>query len=279
MNYIDARCSVSAVIMNLTLVSADRAQILILFYKPTSTDPLMNRVVAHFSPPFCHVELAFPERYGDEPWECDIYGSSIFQDETVFFKRKTYARDGYVCLTIEVSHIQQLRVKHYCRQQSDAGVSFNKWAMYGAYVPIFRSDHGTFCSKYITNALQYGCILDPSTIDASRTTPSGLHSLLCDKAMAAPIVQVVPSRMQKPISERGRQACLNIIAMQPAPPVVPSNDMLTILQRRAAHRKANAHCELTSNLTNAMTQSLYLGQYRATAGAGAAAAAATPVSA
>ena len=210
--------------MNLTPVTADRAQILLLFYKPTSEDPMLNRLVGHFSPPFCHVELAFPERYGARAWECDIFGSSIFQGETVFYKKKTYMRDGYVCLSIEVSRAQQLRVKHFCKQQSDAGVPFNQWAMYGAYIPIFSSDEGTFCSKHITKALQYGGIYATETMDPIRMTPSGIYEFLCDKNIASPIVQVVPARMHRPSEEHARQVRSDIIAMQPHPPAKVVSD-------------------------------------------------------
>ena len=54
--------------MKLPAVVSDRTQIILLFYKPSSEDPLLNRLVALFDPPYCHVEMAFPERYGDEPW-------------------------------------------------------------------------------------------------------------------------------------------------------------------------------------------------------------------
>jgi hypothetical protein len=65
--------------MRLPGIISDRAQIVLLFYKPGAADPFVNRLVAFFDPPYCHVEMAFPERYGDEPWEKVIWGSSIFQ--------------------------------------------------------------------------------------------------------------------------------------------------------------------------------------------------------
>ena len=112
--------------MRLSGIVSDRAQIVLLFYKPGATDPFVNRLVAFFDPPYCHVEMAFPERYGDEPWEKVIWGSSIFQGspfafpffrapntlpgrtdvwagEPVFFKKRSYQRDGYVSIALEVT--------------------------------------------------------------------------------------------------------------------------------------------------------------------------------
>ena len=241
--------------MQLTVLSADRAQILLLFYKPSATDPLFNRAVALFCPPFCHVEMAFPERYGAEPCECDIFGSSIYQGETVFYKKKSYARDGYVCLTIEVSLAQQWRVKNYCKNQSNACVPFNRWAMYGSYIPLFRTDEGTFCSKHITNALKYGGVLHQECVDACRMTPSGLHAMLCDKQIAAPIVQVVPARMNN-TSDTQRDARNTIMAMQPSQPheTRGPNMVLAMLQ---APRAPNKEKELTACLTLAMKRQLF----------------------
>ena len=104
--------------MNLKVIPIDRAQIYLLFYKPTSSDPFQNRLVAHFDSPFSHVEMAFPERYGEEIWEKEIWGSSIYQGEAVFFKPKTYQRSGYVSFAIEVNVAQMCKIKSYCRQQN-----------------------------------------------------------------------------------------------------------------------------------------------------------------
>ena len=245
--------------MNLTPVSADRAQVLLLFYKPKENDPFMNKLVAHFSPPFCHVELAFPERFGDEPWQCDIYGSSIFQDETVFYKKKTYLRDGYVCLTIEVSRAQQYRIKNYCKQQAAMGVPFNRWAMYGSYLPVFRSEHGTFCSKYIACALQHGGVVDPAIMDPARTTPSGLYAFLSDKIIAVPIVQVVPARMSQPAAASGaRQTCKRILDVRQAQQHSGNSDRADDITRAMLAKANTAHGErdLSFAMTQAMTHRL-----------------------
>ena len=53
--------------MDLRFIPVEKAQIYLLFYKPTNTDPFQNRLVAFFDGPFSHVEMAIPKQYGDEP--------------------------------------------------------------------------------------------------------------------------------------------------------------------------------------------------------------------
>ena len=89
--------------MDLRIVIADKVQVYLLFYKPTRQDPIQNRLVSFIDGPFCHVEMAIPDRFGEEPWERVVWGSSIYQDETVFLKQKTYKREGYVSIGLEVT--------------------------------------------------------------------------------------------------------------------------------------------------------------------------------
>lgn len=180
--------------MNLNVITTNRAQIYLMFYKPTPSDPVLNRLVAFFDGPFCHVEMAFPDRYGEEPWEKEIWGSSIFQGETVFYRPKTYKRDGYVSFAIEVSLSQLYKIRSFCKQQMHAKVPFCIKSMYAAYVPfqIYTNDAATFCSKHVTSALQYGNIEMVNGINPALMTPSRLYSILKSKA---PIVQAVPCKM------------------------------------------------------------------------------------
>jgi hypothetical protein len=179
--------------MNLNIIPFNKAQIYLLFYKPTKDDPFQNRLVAHFDGPFCHVEMAFPERYGEEPWEKVIWGTSIYQGETVFFKQKTYKRDGYVSYAIEVSTTQYHKIKAYCKTQMNNNVPFSKIAMYSAYIPIqLFSTNSTFCSKHVTMALQHGNVDLVAKMNPNLTTPSRLYKYLMSQS---PIVQIVPSRM------------------------------------------------------------------------------------
>ena len=183
--------------MQFTPITDDKVQIYLLFYRPASDDPFQNRLVAYFDGPFCHVEMAFPEKYGVEPWEKEVWGSSIYQGDTIFFKTKTYQREGYFSWAIEVTKSQCLKIKNYCRTQSENGVKFSKLAMYSAYLPfeIFKNVDGTFCSKHVTMALQEGGVDEIMQLNPCLVTPSSLYKILVMNSTQNPIVHVVPSKM------------------------------------------------------------------------------------
>ena len=185
--------------MQFTPIKDDRVQIYLLFYRPARDDPFQNRLVAYFDSPFCHVEMAFPEKYGTEPWEKEVLGSSIYQGDVIFFKSKTYQREGYFSYAIEVSRAQCLKIKNYCRLQSEKGVPFSKVAMYSAYLPVqlFNID-GSFCSKHVTMALQEGEVEEVMHLNPCLVTPSSLYKILLVNSARRPIVQVVPSKMAPP---------------------------------------------------------------------------------
>jgi len=179
--------------MNLNSIQFNRSQIYLLFYKPTYDDPFQNRLVAQFDGPFCHVEMAFPDKYGEEPWEKNVYGSSIYQDECVFFKTKTYKRDGYVSYAIEVSNVQYHKVKNYCKQQMERKTPFSRVAMYAAFLPVqLFSTSGTFCSKHVAMALQYANVDLVMNMNPHIMTPSKLYRHLKSQS---PILQIVPCKM------------------------------------------------------------------------------------
>ena len=178
--------------MDLRVLPVDRVQVYLLFYKPTRMDPLLNRLVAYVDGPFSHVEMAVPDRYGEEPWERMVWGSSIYQNEPVFFKQKTYKRDGYVSIAIEVTVPQMHKLRSFCRVHADRETPFSLMGMYAAYLP-FQLVHteGTFCSKHVAQALQYAGVPALEGVNPALTTPSTLYKRLTRIA----ILQVVPSRM------------------------------------------------------------------------------------
>lgn len=179
--------------MNLTPIQFNRSQIYLLFYKPCDDDAFQNKLVARFDGPFCHVEMAFPEKYGEEPWEKHIYGSSIYQNESVFYKKKSYKRDGYVSYAIEVSNAQYHKVKLYCQNEMKAKTPFSRLAMYAAYLPFqIYSTKATFCSKHVSMALQHANIDIVMNVNPNITSPSKLYKYLVSQS---PILQVVPCKM------------------------------------------------------------------------------------
>lgn len=170
--------------MDLRLLPVDKVQIYLLFYKPTPTDPWLNRLVAFADGPFSHVEMAIPDRYGEEPWERIIWGSSIYQGEPVFFKQKTYKRDGYVSIAIEVTVQQAHRIRAFCRAHAERETPFSPLAMYAAYLPvqIVHTNH-TFCSKHVAEALQSADVPVFRGINPALTTPSRLYRQISRQAI------------------------------------------------------------------------------------------------
>ena len=192
------------------------SQVWLLFYKPSDTDPFQNRLVAKLSGPFCHVEIAFAERVGDEPWEKKMWGSSVYQGESVFFTPKLYRREGYVSFTLEVTRAQLEIMKAHCRRNAQRAVPFNRLAMYMSYLPWQLLElEGTFCSKHVTEVLQSARLHQVQPLNASLVTPSSLYSALVrHQAAEAPpmVMQTVPSMMtdgnRQELAERLRQKLL-----------------------------------------------------------------------
>ena len=186
--------------MEFRIVPTDMVQVYLLFYKPKPDDPFLNRFVSYWDGPYCHVEMAFSDKWGEQPWEREIWGSSIYQGENVFFKPKTYARDGYFSIAIEVTMAQMYKIKSYCKAQGDNHIPFHLAAMYFAYFPYYqvvRTD-ATFCSKHVTAALQYGGVDKVRDLNPSLMTPSKLYKLFTSSVepqFNTPIVQILPSKM------------------------------------------------------------------------------------
>lgn len=186
--------------MNMQLVPGDRTLIYLLFYKPSLQDPFQNQLVARFDGPYCHVEMAFADRCGEEPWERELWGTSIYQNETVFFKPKTYKREGYFSISIEVTLEQMLKIRKYCQSEAKKQVGFSMSAMYAASLSFFQLVHTdlTFCSKHITLALQHGGVMEVEGVNASLMSPSKLYRTFTTKARVAPVLQVLPSKRKGP---------------------------------------------------------------------------------
>ena len=200
--------------MNLRVLPSEKVQLYLLFYKPSCDDPFLNRLVAYFDAPFCHVEIAIPTRVGDDPWDRTMMASSIYQNQTVFFKPKTYDRHGYISFAIEISVAQLYKIKSFCKHHTERMTPFSLGAMYAAYLPLqLVETNATFCSKHVTQALQFAAVPLADNINPSLTTPSNLYKrLVSANGGAAAILQVIPSRMFKPKQEQqggGRAAVDN----------------------------------------------------------------------
>lgn len=183
----------------------------LLFLHATPHDHWMNRLVSYWDRPFCHVELDFEmttAEFEARKREHSVFefnrtwtnfqhnvqsqdapslsiASSVYSGETVFLKPRTYANPHYTILTFTVTDTQFKRMFDFCMTQVNKHVAFDEVRMYSLYLPrIIRGlipRRGTFCSEYITMALQAGGMQEVANTDASTTSPSALHRIMSQK--------------------------------------------------------------------------------------------------
>lgn len=88
---------------------------------------------------------------------------------------------GYDIHTITVSENQLRRISQGIDDAVKKGLSFDAVGMYMAALPFAVVDSSsrnrTFCSKYVTELLQMGGVLDRS-VDSRITTPSKLYKIM-----------------------------------------------------------------------------------------------------
>jgi hypothetical protein len=187
----------------------------LMFYKPQPEDHYFNHIVAAMSGPFSHVEIVFPSYTRQQQrgklahTEADagsrvLFGSSIFQNQTVFFRPKSYSRAGYTSLGIRLNRHQHNALLAFCTHAAQAGVRFDGYGMLRAALPLVFAPHDptkTFCSKYVTDALQYAGVPEASDLDGRTTTPSSLYEHIRSNMKQYSIVSATPEKM-KMLSQR-----------------------------------------------------------------------------
>eukprot|EP00961_Rhodomonas_salina_P292310 3932837-Rhodomonas_salina.1 len=144
-------------------------EILLMFYEPQADDHYFNHLVSNFSGRYSHVEICFPtytnrQENAYDTTQCTrgdtkvLFGSSIFQNGTVFFKRKEYSRDGYTSIGIRIDRGCHDALVRFCQEAATRAVAFDAPGMARACLPFVLMPHDpdkTFCSKYVADALQY----------------------------------------------------------------------------------------------------------------------------
>jgi hypothetical protein len=161
------------------------------FYKPRETDPIINRLVAWVDGPFSHVEISFP----------DGTASSIFASERVFMHERRFANPQYQSVSIPATEEQVRRAREFCSEAAQRGVAFDGVAMYASHVPkavaspvrwlvrmarrwswgkrLFGdTEGGTFCSQYVVRVLQFAGMRHVEGVDADRASPSSIFRSL-----------------------------------------------------------------------------------------------------
>ena len=149
-----------------------------MFYRVTNSadEPWVNRLAAWLtgSSGMSHVELRFSN--GES--------LSVYQDETVFLRRRGYSNNQYVIMPLSgVSRQGEARMYSFARRQKDKG--FNRWGMRLALLPWFfhRSTDGPlangvwFCSELVASTLQQSGYL--GGLAANSVSPNALYTIAC----------------------------------------------------------------------------------------------------
>jgi len=146
------------------------------FLKPTHEDHWINRLTATVSEhPVCHVELFF-ESFN----QC----FSILWGDTAGFKTKSLSNPNYLLITLSVTTKEYENCLDFCRMISSQNLGFDEYGMWqsiytsGCCAKSSQNLGSTFCSKIITEALQYANIDEVESLVPACTTPSRLFSSL-----------------------------------------------------------------------------------------------------
>lgn len=158
------------------------AVIYICFRIPPHTDPPLNRLVAWFNPPACHCEIAFDMHGTVERPSTDVIVSSIYEDTTVFVRKREFKQLCYIQEPIVVSKSQAQTMLAFCHKAERDVVTYSSCGMLSSIFgccciyltprpdPVQMSK--TFCSQHVTMTLQKGGLLQH--LHPSFVTPSSL---------------------------------------------------------------------------------------------------------
>jgi hypothetical protein len=155
-----------------------RMLIRLCFYKPRgSGEHWLNQLVASCGKHYVsHVEIMFE----------DDMAASIFADEVVFFRKRSYSNPNYCIKGFDVSSTSYWLMYNFARSAAERNLGFSNSKMFcGPFLGYMGSSDHTFCSKFVTSTLQIGGVEFAMKIDAHRSTPSTLlefmnsHQTVC----------------------------------------------------------------------------------------------------
>ena len=144
------------------------------FLSPAADDHWVNRLAARASRhPFCHVELYF---------EGTQQSFSIMWGETAGFRARNLSNPNYTLVSLCVSAKEFDASLEFCRSAASQGLAFDERGMWTSWFPrvgcclepTSQQRGATFCSKIVTEALQFGGVREVDTACPSATTPSSL---------------------------------------------------------------------------------------------------------
>lgn len=166
------------------------------FLRPVPDDHWVNRLTGYVSAhPFCHVELYF---------ESIHMCFSIVWGETACFRSKNLSNPNYSLVSLSVTSKEYDACLEYCRSAGGLGLGFDDRGMWASWFPSAlccascepSSQHKrmTFCSKIITEALQFAGLHEVEHLTPAAATPSRLFE--CVRASSRIACNSVPSKRQ-----------------------------------------------------------------------------------
>ncbi len=154
----------------------------IAFLFPSASDKqTLNKVVAWISKyKTCHVEMVFE----------DDMAFSIFAGSNLFFKRRSFSNPEYSLISLSIPHSEYSSLCTYCQAAATHNLGFTDVGMVlsimqPSHCPFYNTapsvDIGyTFCSKIITEALQFPGTSEVEHFVPCTTTPSCLFGAFKD---------------------------------------------------------------------------------------------------
>lgn len=180
------------------LITPMRHRILtIAFLFPDSrNNPLLNTLVARVSKhKTCHVELVFE----------DDMAFSIFAGSNIFFKQRTFNNPDYTLIPLSIPNAEYVTLYNFCQSVATHDVGFTDLGMIFSYIqpqncPFINTAPSTqlgytFCSKIVTEALQFAGNPEVEHLIPCTATPSCLYGAFKDSPRQ--IVSSVSSRREK----------------------------------------------------------------------------------
>ena len=158
------------------------------FYRPEGqNEPWINRAVSWWTGKFVHVEMLFI----DPSTGKQNLASGVWQNETVFFKRKTFGRTSWSFKSIKVTKRQAAAMREFCSRAAAQHIPFNRMGLILCCTSFPRATDHTcyFCSELAICAFQHAGLYQ--TAIPGIVTPTALWALLDTQnqhATASPLV-------------------------------------------------------------------------------------------
>lgn len=159
-------------------MAASNRVLTLAFLRPSENDHWINKLSAQMSShPFCHVELYF-----ESVQQC----FSIMWGETAAFRIKNLSNPNYEVVSLLVSPKEYDACLEFCRTTATHALRFDENGMWLSWwaspSPCFACDRpsqavgSTFCSKIVTEALQFAGVQEVQDLRPAAATPSRLYN-------------------------------------------------------------------------------------------------------